>query len=104
MEALRDRGGPFLVKAVDFATWKGPREYPGGAAGMRRLGELVEAFAHDETATDADDARFVEGAGSMLALLLVGHVGLGGHRRAGERHRVALGRRGFFDPFAAIDA
>lgn len=104
MEALRDRAGPLLEKALDLAAWKGPSPFPGGAAGTRRLAELVDAFAHDEEASDADDARFVEGAGAMLGLLLLAHVGLGEYRKNGVMHRVALGRRGWFDPFAAIDA
>lgn len=103
MEALRDRSGPFLDKALEFAAWKGPLPFPAGALGIRKLAEHVEAFAHDETATSDDDTRFIEGAGSMLAMLLLAHVGLGGHREEGKRHRLVLGRRGFFDPFAAVD-
>lgn len=103
MEALRDRSGPFLDRALDFAAWKGPTPFPVGALGIRKLAEHLEAFAHDEAASPDDETRFIEGAGSMLAMLLLAHVGLGGHREEGKRHRLVLGRRGFFDPFAAVD-
>lgn len=103
MEALRDRSGPFFDRALDFAAWKGPAPFPVGALGIRKLAEHVEDFAHDEAADDRDETRFIEGAGSMLAMLLLAHVGLGGHREEEKRHRLVLGRRGFFDPFTAID-
>jgi hypothetical protein len=103
MEALRDRTGPFFDRALDFSAWKGPSPFPVGALGIRKLAEHLEGFAHDESATPSDETRFIEGAGSMLAMLLLAHVGLGGHREEAKRHRLVLGRRGFFDPFAAID-
>jgi uncharacterized protein YtpQ (UPF0354 family) len=103
MEALRDRSGPFFDRALDFAAWKGPMPFPVGALGIRKLAEHLEAFAHDDGAPPDDETRFIEGAGSMLAMLLLAHVGLGGHREEGKRHRLVLGRRGFFDPFAAVD-
>lgn len=52
---------------------------------------------------EEDERRFVEGAGALLALLLIEHVGDACHAVRGARHRVRLGRYGFFDPFAAID-
>jgi hypothetical protein len=104
MEALRDRAGPMLAAAHDLARWKGPAAFPEGRVGIRLLGRLVEEAVFDESLTDEDDARFVEGAGAMLGLLLIAHVGLGRHRERDGRHRIELGELGFFDPFGAIDA
>lgn len=104
MEALRDRAGPLFSVALAFAQRHDAVPYPEGRDGIRKLGKLVEAAAFDADLSDADDARFVEGAGAMLALLLLAHVGLGRHRERGGEHRLELGEFGFFDPFGAIDA
>jgi len=104
MEAQRHRAGPLLAAADDLQRWLGPNPFPEGRDGIRRLGELVDAFVFDEKYADASDDRFVEGAGAMLALLLLSHVGVGGHRERGTAHAIAIGSYGFFDPFAAIDA
>jgi uncharacterized protein YtpQ (UPF0354 family) len=50
-----------------------------------------------------EEAEFVEGAGALLAAVLVVHVGLGAHVERDGVHRVRLGTHGFFDPFQAIE-
>lgn len=104
VEALRDVAGPLLAAAMDFAHWRGPVAFPDGRAGIRRLGNLVDDAAFDDTMSDDDDTRFVQGAGAMLALLLISHVGRGRHRVRDGRHAIELGEFGFFDPFDAVDA
>jgi hypothetical protein len=104
IEALRPRGGPLVDAAEAFLRWQGAAQFPPGAEGVRRLAALLLAFGRMENASPADDDRFVEGAGALLGLLLVHHAGEGAHRHDGDRHGVALGPHGYFDPFAAIEA
>lgn len=104
MEAMRDRAGPLLGVALRFADEAGQSPFPSGHDGIRRLAKLVEEAAYDTELDDVGDARFVEGAGAMLGLLLLGHVGLGRHVERAGQHRIDLGEHGFFDPFGAIDA
>lgn len=73
-----------------------------GVDGLRAFCDAVEAWA-DEDASPLDEG-FVEGAGALLACLLLDHVGRGGHAARDGAHRLRLGDDGFFDPFAAIDA
>lgn len=104
MEALRHRAGPLLAAADDLQRWLGPNPFPEGRDGIRRLGELVDAFVFDARYEHESDDRFVEGAGAMLALLLIAHVGIGRHRERGTSHGIAIGSHGFFDPFASIES
>lgn len=104
MEALRHRAGPLLSAADDLQRWVGPDPFPEGRSGIRRLGELVDAFVFEDRFEDADEDRFIEGAGAMLGLLLIAHVGIGRHRERGTSHGIAIGTHGFFDPFRAVDA
>ncbi len=79
-----------------------PRPFAHGVEGLRAFCEAVEAWADEEPS--ALDEAFVEGAGALLACLLLEHVGAGAHVAREGAHRVRLGLDGFFDPFAAIDA
>ena len=103
--ALGERGRPFASAARAFVRWRGgPVE--AGPPGIRWLTETLDAFAHDTVAPADDDGRFVEGAGALLGLLLIDHLG-GACSGKGGRHHVHLGRPphpGTFDPFEAIDA
>lgn len=72
-----------------------------GVAGLRALAASVDTWAEKEESSL--DESFVEGAGALLALVLLDHVGEGGHIAQGHAHRLRLGPDGFFDPFAAID-
>lgn len=71
-----------------------------GGPGIRWLAAQVEDFIDRDT-DGIDDDRFIEGAGALLGLLLLEH--LGGRTREREGcHRVQIGRFGWFDPFGAI--
>jgi uncharacterized protein YtpQ (UPF0354 family) len=67
------------------------------------LCEEVLRFLALEHVNEEEERRFIEGAGALLGLLLLGHVGEGAHVARGTVHRIRLGKYGFFDPFAAID-
>ena len=71
-----------------------------GAAGIRWLATQLEEFVDQDT-DGGDDDRFVEGAGALLGLLLIEHLG-GRTRERDGCHRVQLGRFGWFDPFGTI--
>jgi len=71
-----------------------------GAAGIRWLAAQLEDFVDRDT-DGGDDDRFVEGAGAVLGLLLIEHLG-GRTRERDGCHRVQLGRFGWFDPFWTI--
>jgi uncharacterized protein YtpQ (UPF0354 family) len=71
-----------------------------GASGVRWLAAQLEDFVDRDT-NGGDDDRFVEGAGALLGLLLIDHLGGRTHERDGC-HRVQLGRFGWFDPFGTI--
>lgn len=99
-QSLIRKAGPLGPAA---ARWLGHWPVPGlGAAGLRALCEAVERWAQEDPSEDAD-RDFVEGAGAMLALLLLDHVGEGAHKSRDGEHRIRLGAYGFFDPFAAIE-
>lgn len=97
--------GPLLPAARAFldAHPGAPRPMPEGADGLRRLADAVDDWAEREEVDPRDEETFVEGAGALLALLLLAHVGEGAHVSREGAHRVRLGAHGFFDPFAAID-
>ncbi len=98
IEALRPRGGPLVDAAARFVASLGPPAFPRGAEGLRHLASLVGGDL------PGDEDRFVEGAGALLGLLLLEHLGDGEHCHDGARHGIALGAHGWFDPFAAITA
>ncbi|MCB9592117.1 MAG: hypothetical protein H6719_05235 [Sandaracinaceae bacterium] len=98
-------GGPLVPAARRFLSehpGAPAQPFPNGVGGIRALSHAVEAWA-DEEASPLDEG-FVEGAGALLSLLLLDHVGEGGHVARDGVHRLRLGRDGFFDPFGAIDA
>jgi len=68
--------------------------------GIRWLAAQLEDFV-DRESDGEDDDRFIEGAGALLGLLLIDHLG-GRTRERDGCHRVQLGRFGWFDPFGAI--
>lgn len=99
----RDELGPLLPAAARFLG----RE--GGAASLERgaptlawLSRRIDTFAEREVSA-REEAEFVEGAGALLAAVLVDHVGLGAHVERDGVHRIRLGTHGFFDPFQAIE-
>ncbi|UJR80085.1 hypothetical protein [Sandaracinus amylolyticus] len=106
IRAVRD-AGPLLGAAERFLARErdaGEPPLPRGASALAWLARRVDRFAEREDATARDESAFVEGAGALLALVLLDHVGEGGHASRDGAHRVRVGARGFFDPFAAIEA
>lgn len=103
--ALEPFAGPLYGAARRFvAEHRGaPPRAPAGAEGLAALAQAIDAWADRDDATDEEDERFVEGAGALLALVLLQHVGRGAHVSRGAEHRLRLGGDGFVDPFAAID-
>jgi uncharacterized protein YtpQ (UPF0354 family) len=98
LNALEDVGGRLVPAARDFVDSQRPPSPGTGAPGIRWLAAQLEDFV-DRDSDGADDDRFVEGAGALLGLLLIDH--LGGRTREREGcHRVQLGRFGWFDPDA----
>jgi len=100
LNALEDVGGRLVPVARDFVDTQRPPLPGTGASGIRWLADQLEDFVDRDTDGTADD-RFVEGAGALLGLLLIDHLG-GRTRERGGCHRVQLGRFGYFDPFGAI--
>lgn len=96
--------GALLVAAERFLAREGIAIVPRGAEGLAWLARRIDAFAEREDVSAQDEGSFVEGAGAVLALLLLAHVGEGSHATRDGVHRVRLGARGFFDPFAAIES
>ena len=103
IEPLRDRG-PFARAALALIERVGGDELPRGAPGVARLARWIDAHAERDTVTPSEESAFVEGAGSLLACLLIDHLGNAAHATRDGAHRLRVGARGFFDPFAAIEA
>ncbi|MGB8330691.1 MAG: hypothetical protein WCE62_11245 [Polyangiales bacterium] len=100
LSEMEDVGGALVPAARVFLSSQDP-PLPGvGVQGIRWLAAQLEEFVDRET-NDDDDDRFVEGAGALLGLLLIEHLG-GRSRERDGCHRVQLGRFGWFDPFGAI--
>lgn len=96
--------GPAARRFLDAHPGAPAAPFERGVAGLRALADAVEAWAEEEPPTDDDDEGFVEGAGALLAVLLLDHVGRGAHVARDGAHRLRLGDDGFVDPFGAIDA
>ena len=104
LSKIEPRLGPFAEATRAFAAWRRPAGFDVGADGVRTLLRELDAFVYDADGPETDEERFIEGAGSLLAALLVAHLPPGRHIEREGRHALRLGRWGFFDPFAAIDA
>jgi uncharacterized protein YtpQ (UPF0354 family) len=100
LNTLQEVGGRLVPAARVFVDSQRLPLPGAGAPGVRWLAAQLEDFADRDTEGDDDD-RFVEGAGALLGLLLIEHLG-GCTRERDGSHRVQLGRFGWFDPFGAI--
>ncbi|MBX3251907.1 MAG: hypothetical protein KF901_32310 [Myxococcales bacterium] len=101
LHELGARGGPLGEVAARFCAWRGEgASIPRGADAIRWLADAIDRWLDED---EADDERFVEGAGAFLGAVLVDRLGAAHVARAGV-HRVDLGDDGFFDPFGAIGA
>ena len=104
---LRQRAGALSGAAEGFLTrWLGPGavHFRGGRDGLVALCRAIEGFARHDDVDEETDRRFVEGAGALLGVLLIDHLEGASYAARGALHRVRLGRHGFFDPFAAVEA
>ncbi|MGB5813548.1 MAG: hypothetical protein WBG86_23630 [Polyangiales bacterium] len=100
VETMQHVGGRLVPAALDFMHSQGSTVPDAGVTGVRWLAERIESFL-EEDAPGTDDDRFVEGAGALLGLLLIEH--LGGRTQVHDgAHRLQLGRFGWFDPFGAV--
>jgi len=100
LNALEEVGGRLVPAARTFVDSQHPPLPGTGAPGIRWLAAQLEDFVDRDT-DGGDDDRFVEGAGALLGLLLIDHLG-GRTRERDGCHRVQLGRFGWFDPFGTI--
>jgi uncharacterized protein YtpQ (UPF0354 family) len=101
IESLRDRAQLYVDAARPLLRDDSER----GLGGMKTLIASVDAWVFEDSAHETvplDEARFVEAAGAMLALLLLDHIGDGEQRSRDGKHRVKLGAFGFFDPFTTL--
>lgn len=97
---MQDVGGSLVPAALEFVESQGPRAPQSGARGVRWLAERIERFI-DNSEQSLDDHQFVEGAGALLGLILIEHLG-GRTRARNGAHRIQIGRFGWFDPFGAV--
>jgi hypothetical protein len=104
IDDLRSRCGPLSDAASMFAADLGvEHDPPAGAAGLLALARRVERHIDGVAREDEDERLFIELAGAYLSVLLCDALPHGRHVRRKGRHGIALGRSGFFDPFAAIE-
>lgn len=95
--------GPLASAARSFVARTGG-DLPAlrGARGLAWLARRIDAHASQDASVQ-EDAAFVEGAGALLGAILIDHAGDGAHAARDGVHRVRVGARGFYDPFAAIE-
>jgi uncharacterized protein YtpQ (UPF0354 family) len=104
IDGLRARCGPLTDAASIFAVQLGvERDPPAGVDGLIALTRALRRQRADAAADEDDDRMLVELAGAYLALVLCRQLG-GAHVSRDGRHGLRLGRRGFFDPFTAVEA
>ena len=107
IDALRARGGPLVDVARRFLQEHGEPGsplFPRGADGLASLADLIDRWCEVEEPAEEADRWFVEGAGSLLGLLLIDDAGDGGWASRDGVHRVRLGPRGYCDPFAIVES
>jgi hypothetical protein len=107
LASLEGRAGPLLSVARRFLSdhpGAPDRRLPSGAPGVAALADAIDAWAERESVDDSDDEAFVEGAGALLAMLLLSHFPISAHAARAGAHRVRIGDGGFFDPFTAIES
>jgi len=99
----KDELGPLLPAAVRFLAREGANaSLERGASTLAWLARRIDTFAQRDVSA-REESEFVEGAGALLAAVLVDHVGLGAHVARDGVHRIRLGTHGFFDPFQAVE-
>ncbi len=104
IEELRPRSGQLDEAATTISAGLGlDRDPPRGVKGLLALSRAVDDHLTVDDVDEDRERRFVEVAGSYLALLLLDELERGRHRSDAGRHGLALGDHGFFDPFAAME-
>lgn len=103
LESLAEVAGPWVEAARAFAARMGTSPLPNGPDGIRALTQLVDAHSREEPFDDESERRFIDGAGATLGVLLLHHCGEG--RCLGDEQPgwMAIGARGVFHPFSAIE-
>lgn len=100
LESLREAGA-FVPAAKQFVARFSSGDVPAGLDGLRVLAVAIDRFA--ESGEPADDDAFLEGAGALLAAIVIErHRGRARHGEREGRHRLLLGSHGASDPFAAV--
>ncbi|MDB4991138.1 MAG: hypothetical protein JWN04_6316 [Myxococcaceae bacterium] len=105
-DELRTKAGALAPAAERFLVdWLGAAagSFAGGPRGLGVLCKYMERWLERDDVDEEGERRFVEGAGALLGLLLIDHVGDAAHAARGAVHRLRLGKHGFFDPFSAMD-
>jgi hypothetical protein len=99
-----DELGPLLPAAKRFLAREGASAtaLARGAPTLAWLSRRIDVFAERDVGP-REEAEFIEGAGALLAAVLIDHAGLGAHVEREGVHRVRLGTHGFFDPFHAVE-
>jgi len=100
LSALEDVGGRLVPTARGFLEAQRQALPSAGVPGIRWFAAQLEDFVDREVHSDDEDL-FIEGAGALLGLLLIEHLG-GRTRERDGCHRVQLGRFGWFDPCGAV--
>lgn len=96
--------GPLRPAAERFLSREGAAPDLGrGASALAWLARAIDRFA-ERDASPQEESSFVEGAGALLAAILIDHAGEGGHVARDGVHRIRIGPRGFLDPFSAIES
>jgi len=106
LAALKTRSGPLMPAARSFIRTHCPAlegSSPSSATLLRELARCMQRFLTIEVVEEEAERAFVEGAGALLGMILIVHVGDASHAVRGQQHRVRLRKYGFFDPFLAID-
>jgi len=108
-DSLRTRASVLAPAAERFLRgWLGDEAsaFRGGARGLILLCDHMEHWLGLDAVDEEAERGFVEGAGALLGVLLLDHVGQTAHAThvvRGGVHRLRLGQHGFFDPFVAVD-
>ena len=104
-ETLQMRGGPFVPAAKRFINVFGATPIPQGRDGITQLARWIDDFGQEEIAykLQIEDDSFIEGAGSLLGLLLIQRYDRAHHQLDDGTHLVQLNRDALFNPFFAVE-
>jgi uncharacterized protein YtpQ (UPF0354 family) len=103
---VRERSGPLWAVAERFIAERAPARnaQDGAREQLRSLARALDMFLACEQVTPNDEHAFVEGAGAWLGVILIAHLPRAKHESSQGKHRIKLGRHGYYDPFKAIEA